>query len=105
MRLKDWLNDVSEKFYSVGDRFKATEYIDYHDVPDDPQSPYRARVNMAVDMGPDGVEVSEREIVRGEMQKVYSIRCPCGRRWFDATPERLQVCPKCGKAVLLLSID
>jgi hypothetical protein len=35
MRLKDWLNDVSEKFYSVSDRFKPTEYVDYHDVPDD----------------------------------------------------------------------
>jgi len=105
MRLKDWLNDVSEKFYSVSDRFKPTEYVDYHDVPDDTESPYRARVSMAVDLGDEGVEVSEREIVRGEMQRVYSIRCPCGRRWFDTAPERLQVCPKCGKAVLLQTVD
>jgi transcription initiation factor IIE alpha subunit len=105
MRLKDWLNDVSEKFYAVSDRFKPTEYIDYHDTPDDPQSPYRARVSMTVDTVEGGVEVSEREIVRGDMQMVYAIRCPCGRRWFDTAPERLQVCPKCGKAVLLQPLD
>jgi hypothetical protein len=98
MRIKDWLNDVSE-------RLKPTSYVDYHDAPDEPQSPYRARVTAALELGNGGVEVSEREIVRGEMQKIYSIRCPCGKRWFDAAPERLQVCPKCGKAVLLQSIE
>ena len=105
MRLKDWLNDVGEKFYSVGDRLKATEYVDYRDIPEEPLGPYRARVNVQIEDGAQGVEVSEREIVRGEMQMVYSIRCPCGRRWFDVTPERLQVCPKCGRAVLLQSLD
>ena len=29
MRLKDWLNDVGEKFYAVGDRLKATEYVEF----------------------------------------------------------------------------
>jgi hypothetical protein len=94
MRLKDWLSDVSE-------RLKPTTYVDYHDVPDVPESPYRARVSVTIDNGVNGVEVSEREIVRGELQMVYSIRCVCGKRWFDPSPERLQVCPKCGKAVLL----
>ena len=105
MRLKDWLNDVGEKFYAVSDRLKPTEYVEYRDVPEDPEGPYRARVSVTVDNGSDGVEVSEREVVRGEMQRVYSIRCPCGRRWFDTAPERLQVCPKCGKAVLLQTVD
>jgi hypothetical protein len=105
MRLKDWLNDVGEKFYAVGDRLKATEYVEYRDIPEEPLGPYRARVSVQMEGGADGVEVSEREIVRGEMQMVYSIRCACGRRWFDVTPERLQVCPKCGRAVLLQSLD
>jgi DNA-directed RNA polymerase subunit RPC12/RpoP len=98
MRLKDWLNEV-------GDRLKPTTYVEFRDIPDEPAGPYRARVSAALDLGPEGVEVCEREIVRGEMQMVYAIRCPCGRRWFDTAPERLQVCPKCGKAVLLQPMD
>jgi hypothetical protein len=98
MRLKDWLNDVSEML-------KPTAYVDYHDIPDEPEGPYRARVSAGLDLGPQGVEVCEREIVRGEMQRVYAIRCACGRRWFDTEPERLQVCPKCGRAVLLQMTD
>ena len=98
MRLKDWLNEVS-------DRLKPTAYVEFRDIPDEPESPYRARVSAALDLGPAGVEVCEREIVRGEIQMVYAIRCPCGRRWFDTSPDRLQVCPKCGKAVLLQQSD
>ena len=96
-----FVGTVTEKLLT----FALGRGVDYHDAPDDAQSPYRARVSMSVDTGEGGVEVSEREIVRGEMQRVYSIRCPCGRRWFDTAPERLQVCPKCGKAVLLQTID
>ena len=69
MRLKNLLSDV-------GERFKPTSYVDYHEAPDEPEGPYRARVTAALDLGPAGVEVCEREIVRGEMQKVWSIR------WF-----------------------
>ena len=98
MRLKDWLNDVST-------RLKPTSYVDYRDVPEGPEGPYRARVSVAIDNGANGVEVSEREIVRGEMQMVDSVRCACGKRWFDPAPPRLQVCPKCGKAVLLQAVD
>ena len=50
----------------------------------------------------EGVSVREREIVRGEIKAIYEIRCPCGRRWFNPRLENVQVCPRCGRAVLVM---
>jgi len=40
--------------------------------------------------------------VRGEIKAIYEIRCPCGRRWFNPRLEKVQVCPRCGRAVLVM---
>jgi hypothetical protein len=83
------------------DRFKPTEYVEWADTPEAPECPYRARLSLPVEHLPAGVEVRERDVVRGEMKVVYEVRCACGRRWFNPRLERVQLCPRCGRAVLL----
>ena len=75
-------------------------YIDGSDLPEDPVSPYRARLHIPEEMTPYGMEVTEREVVRGTVRIVYEIRCSCRRRWFQREFARIQVCPRCGRAVL-----
>jgi len=89
----------------VRDRLRPTTYVDWSDVPDGPVSPYRARLTLAPEQSPEGVEVRERDVVRGEMKVVYEIRCACGKRWFNPRLERVQLCPRCGHAVLLQAPD
>jgi len=58
-------------------------------------------LTVPIDHAPAGVEVREREVVRGEMRIVYEVHCACGKRWFNPTLQRVQLCPRCGRAVLL----
>jgi len=83
------------------DRLRPTVYVDGCDVPDPPESPYRARLTLAPEQCLDDVELREREVVRGEMKTIYEIRCRCGKRWFNPRLENVQLCPRCGCAVLL----
>ena len=88
----------------VGDlrsRLKPATYVDWSDTPQEPESPYRARLTMPAEQLPDGVEVTQREVVRGEITAIYEIRCACGKRWFNPQFENVQICPRCGCAVLL----
>ena len=93
--LTRWIN-------ALRDRLLPTVYVDARDVPDLPESPYRARLTIPLEQGPDGVEVLERDVVRGEMTMIYEVHCPCGKRWFNPRHENVQVCPRCGRAVLLI---
>lgn len=85
----------------IRERLKPTAYVDWSEVPDGPESPYRARLTSPTDHSPEGVEVLEREVVRGKVSVVYEIRCGCGRRWFSPRFERVHLCPRCGRAVLV----
>ena len=76
-------------------------YVDGSDLPDDPEPPYRARLHVPEAVTPDGMEVTEREVVRGTAKIVYEIRCACRRRWFQREFQRVHVCPRCGRAVLV----
>ena len=95
MGIKVWLDDVRA-------RLRPTAYVEYSDVPDGPDSPYRARITTPVERGANELDVREREIVRGEIKAIYEIRCPCGRRWFHPRLEKVQICPRCGRAVLVM---
>jgi hypothetical protein len=85
----------------VLERIKPTTYVEWSDVPDLPESPYRARLTIPQEESPNGVEVREREVVRGEWTRIFEIRCACGKRWFNRRFENVQLCPRCGCAVLL----
>jgi len=91
--------------HRLRDRLRPTAYVDWRDTPAEPESPYRARLTLAPEHAPEGVEISERDVVRGEMKVVYAIRCACGKRWFNPRLERVQLCPRCGRAVLLQTPD
>lgn len=84
-------------------RFERTIYVNAADLPDEPPSPYRARLTEPPEQEDAGLEVREREVVRGTMSVVYEIRCDCGRRWFNRRRERVHICPRCARAVLLES--
>jgi hypothetical protein len=93
-RVGDWM-------HRLRDRLRPQAYVDYMDIPEGPQSPYRARLTLLPEQGPSGEDVQSREVVRGEMKVVYEIRCACGKRWFNPRLERIQLCPRCDRAVLL----
>jgi len=84
------------------DRLRSNTYVDWSDIPDEPESPYRARLTLLPEQrGPDGLDVREREVVRGDVTTIYEVRCPCGKRWFNPQFENVQICPRCSCAVLL----
>jgi hypothetical protein len=92
----------------VGDlrsRLKPATYVDWSDTPLEPESPYRARLTMPAEQLPDGVELGQRDVVRGEITAIYEVRCACGKRWFNPQFENVQLCPRCGCAVLLSRPD
>ena len=43
----------------------------------------------------DGIEVSEQELCRVTAQRLYLVRCECGRRWFELEMPALVECPAC----------
>jgi hypothetical protein len=96
MKIKQWIGDVRERFVPA-----EGEYLHASEVPDEPEGPYRARLERGAAHATDGVEVGEREMVRGQAELVYLIRCECGRRWFTPRFENLHTCPKCNRAVLV----
>jgi len=85
----------------VLERIKPTTYVEWSDVPETPEPPYRARLTIPAEESASGVEVREREVVRGEWTRIYEIRCACGKRWFNRRFEHVQMCPRCRCAVLL----
>lgn len=84
------------------ERLAPVSYVDGATLREDvPLTPFRARLNLPPEQSPDGVEVREREVVRGKVRIVYEIRCACGRRWFHRELQRVQLCPRCDRAVLV----
>jgi hypothetical protein len=92
---------LSEWVDRLRDRLGPTTYVNWSDVPDEPLSPYRARLTMPADEDTSGTELQERDVVRGKARMIYEVRCDCGKRWFNPTFERVQLCPRCERAVLL----
>ena len=96
MKLKDWLRDIR------GKRPPEEVYVHFAEAPAEPDGPYRARVSTAIRQpAVDGIDVSERDVVRGELQVMYRTHCPCGHAWDTLQFHRMSICPKCGCAVLV----
>jgi len=95
MNLNKWID-------TVRGNLRHETYVDFHATPDPPEGPYRARVPAArFRFDPGAVDVSEREIVDGELQVLYMTRCTCGRRWVAARLETIAICPRCDRAVVV----
>jgi hypothetical protein len=96
MKLKDLLRDVRGK--------KPTDevYVDGAQLPAEPEGPYRARMAEAKHHpAPRGIDVSEPEVVTGQLQLLYRIHCPCGHQWDTTDFQRVSLCGKCDRAVLV----
>jgi len=50
---------------------------------------------------PAGIDVNEREVVTGHVDLVYRIHCPCGYHWDTQQFQKMSLCAKCGRAVLV----
>jgi DNA-directed RNA polymerase subunit RPC12/RpoP len=96
MKLKDWLRDPR------GKQPPDEVYVDAAAVPAEPEGPYRARMAAATHTAASGgIDVSEREVVTGQLQLIYRIRCTCGHQWDALQFQRMSICPQCGRAVLV----
>jgi hypothetical protein len=51
--------------------------------------------------GSDGIEVREDELVQITAQRLYRMRCGCGRSWFELQLPHLVTCPACAKMGLV----
>jgi len=49
----------------------------------------------------DGIEVREEELGTVTAQRLYKMRCECGRAWFELELPRLVRCPACAKLNLV----
>ena len=48
-----------------------------------------------------GIEVQEEELGTVTAQRLYKMRCECGRSWFELELPRLIQCPACAKLNLV----
>lgn len=95
MKLKKWIRDVR------GRHPPEETYVDSAEAPVEPEGPYRARMTKSEhERVVEGIDVTERETVKGEVQLIYRTRCPCGHQWESAELQRFTLCSKCGRAVL-----
>jgi hypothetical protein len=64
--------NVNKLVDTVRGKLQHETYVDFHAIPDPPAGPYRARVPAArYRSAPDDVEVSEPDIVQGDLQLLY----------------------------------
>jgi hypothetical protein len=48
-----------------------------------------------------GIEVQEEELGIVTAQRLYKLRCGCGRSWFELELPHLIACPACAKRSLV----
>lgn len=65
-----------------------------------PHTPRTAGPNR-VPQKAEGIEVQEQELGQITAQRMYRMRCECGRPWFELELPRLVKCPKCHRLNLV----
>jgi hypothetical protein len=68
-----------------------------------PKSPSKQNVAQAQQIGAmeNGIVVSEEELRSIKAQRLYKMRCECGRSWFELDLPTLVECPACRKLGLV----
>jgi hypothetical protein len=65
-----------------------------------PHAPRTAGPHRAGHKGEE-IEVQEEELGQITAQRMYRMRCECGRPWFELELPRLVKCPKCHRLNLV----
>jgi len=66
-------------------------------LPGDPPRPGLPEVEPPPGHLPAGIEVREERLGVVKAQRVYQMRCECGRAWFELELPSLVQCPACAK--------
>jgi hypothetical protein len=66
-------------------------------LPNDPSSPPVADTRRKAGEMRNGIEVREEALCMVTAQRVYKMRCECGRSWFEIELPKLVQCPACAK--------
>lgn len=71
---------------------------------DQPSTPTPPRIRQAaqpVSSLESGIVVSEEELGSVKAQRLYKMRCECGRSWFELELPKFVECPACKKLGLV----
>jgi hypothetical protein len=72
--------------------------------PPNPKSAARSHLSAVpqarVEAAP-GIDVREEELGAVTAQRLYKMRCECGRSWFELELPTLVQCPACAKLCLV----
>jgi hypothetical protein len=68
-----------------------------HILPNGPSSPQVADTRRRAAELRNGIEVREEELRLVTAQRVYKMRCECGRSWFEIELPKFVQCPACAK--------
>lgn len=60
-----------------------------------------AQSQQAMTAMESGIVVSEEELRSIKAQRLYKLRCDCGRSWFELELPKLMECPACKKLGLV----
>jgi len=62
---------------------------------------YAARSRTRPEAQGNGIEVREQELGSISAQRLFKMRCSCGRSWFELQLPHLATCPACEKMGLV----
>jgi hypothetical protein len=66
-----------------------------------PHPPTAAQAAQPISSMESGILVREEELGSVKAQRLYKMRCDCGRSWFELELPRLVECPACKKLCLV----
>ena len=65
--------------------------------PYGPRRPIPGEPERQAGKMPTGIEVREAQLGTIKAQRLFKMRCDCGRSWFDLELPTLAMCPACAK--------
>jgi transcription elongation factor Elf1 len=66
-------------------------------LPNSAPSPRPLHIRPQADVTRDGIEVREEQLGMVKAQRIYQMRCACGRPWFEIELPALVECPACAR--------
>jgi hypothetical protein len=97
---------VNERTTHLGNFCQLGRQVSLNVVPaqtaaKDPSSAPPARAQRRDGESDSGIEVHEEELGAVAAQRLYKMRCECGRSWFELQLPKVVKCPACRKLGLV----